>query len=814
MKNFVLLLTFFFTSLTDLVFAQEDLTYQVPPKEIVELVNAPQTPLVILSPDKEWILLVDRSDYPGIEQLAQPELRLAGLRINPKTNNRSRTIGGIGMKLKNINSKLETSLKGMPSSVWIEYVQWSPDSKFFAFTLTQPNGLELWIADLGQMQVRKMTGAVLNGTLGIPYFWLPDSRTLLARFIPEKRGEVPVKTLTPAGPVVQENTGKKAPARTYQDLLKNKYDELLFEYYANSQMTLISTDGKQKALGKPGIFEKISSSPDGKYLLTISIQKPYSYLVPANFFPQSIQILDRDGVQVKLIADLPLAEDIPKGFDAVRTGPRSVEWRSDQASTLCWVEAQDKGDPAVQTEVRDKLFALTAPFQSDKKELMAFKFRHRRIIWGDENNAIVYDGWWQNRKERIIYFSPEGLKSKVWFDRSTEDRYTDPGDFETCLNPAGKSVLLIGKNKKTLYLSGLGASPEGNRPFVDELDIVTQKTARLWRSEAPYYEVPISLLDMEKKLMLIRRESKNEAPNYFLRDMGKKPAQALTNFSHLYPLLTGIEKQLIKFKRKDGVDLQGDLYLPKNFKTGDQPLPVLMWAYPFEFKSAEAAGQVQGSPYQFIRLNWGSPIYWVTQGYAVFDNVSMPVVGEGNKEPNDSFVQQITWNAEAAIEQLVKMGVGDRNRVAVGGHSYGAFMTANLMAHCDLFAAGIARSGAYNRTLTPFGFQSEERTYWEASQVYNVMSPFQNADKINKPLLLIHGEADNNSGTFPIQTERLYNALKGLGKTSRFVLLPHESHGYAAKESILHTLWEQHQWLEKYVKNKKIATGSSGNPER
>lgn len=502
---------------------------------------------------------------------------------------------------------------------------------------------------------------------------------------------------------------------------------------------------------------------------------------------------------------LPLAEDIPKGFDAVRKGPRACEWRADQAATLCWVEAQDQGDPALEVDIRDKMYAWEAPFNAEKKEILSFSLRYDNIIWGDAHHAIATQSRWQNRREVIMHVDPSTQKSTILFDRSTEDRYGDPGYFETRKNAAGFNVLLFGEKSTNLFLSGQGASPEGNRPFVDMYDLESKKAVRIWQSEAPYYEIPVSIVDAQQQSIITRRESLSEAPNYFLRELAKKKITQLTAFGNPYPLLSGIEKQLIKFTREDGVELQGDLYLPKNYKSADGPLPVFMWAYPYEFKSAAAASQIQGSPHQFIRLNWGSPIFWVTQGYAVFNNVSMPVVGEGDKEPNDSFVPQIIQNAKAAIDKLAEMGVGDRNRVAVGGHSYGAFMTANLLAHCDLFAAGIARSGAYNRSLTPFGFQSEERTYWEAPEIYNTMSPFQNADKINTPLLMIHGEADNNSGTFPIQSERLFNALKGLGKTTRFVLLPFESHGYAGKESVLHTLWEQHQWLEKYVKNKKAA---------
>jgi len=471
---------------------------------------------------------------------------------------------------------------------------------------------------------------------------------------------------------------------------------------------------------------------------------------------------------------------------------------------LYWVEALDEGDPKNEVDFRDRSYSLAAPFSGDNMEDVSFKLRAGGVTWGNDQLALTYEWWWNTRELITSKFIPGKADSKeVIFERSFEDRYNDPGNFQTILNAYGEDVLLTDKSGKKLYLSGTGASPEGNRPFVREFDIAKKETKELWRSEAPYYEYPIQIIDLKKNLVLTRRESKEEPPNYFLRDTKKGKMIQLTNFTHPYPQLKGIEKQVVQYKREDSLDLKGDLYLPLDFKEGDNPLPVIMWAYPAEFKSSDAAGQVQGSPYEFIRLGWWSPLYFITQGHALFDDPSMPEVGEGEEEPNDTFREQLVANAKAAITKLEEMGIGDPERVAVGGHSYGAFMTANLLAHSDLFAAGIARSGAYNRTLTPFGFQSEERTYWDAPDVYYTMSPFMHADKINEPLLMIHGEADNNSGTFPIQSERMFAAMKGLGGNARLVMLPHESHGYRSEESILHMLWEMNEWLEKYVMNKE-----------
>ena len=518
-----------------------------------------------------------------------------------------------------------------------------------------------------------------------------------------------------------------------------------------------------------------------------------------------VEIWTPDGALVEQIADIPLAEEIPIGFNAVRKGPRSFTWRSDMPADLYWVEALDDGDPSNEAEYRDQLFHKTIPFSDDPIPSVKYKLRYSGITWGNEDIAITNEYWWSTRQIITSRFNPEqplGSKTTI-FDRSYEDRYNDPGTFQTKYNGYGKEVLLTNSKGNILYLFGTGASPEGNRPFVDMYNIKKGSTSRLWRSEAPWYERPLKLINIKKELVLTYRESSDLPANVFIRDLKKGGLTALTDFTNPYKAMDGVEKQVIYYKRADGLPLKGDLYLPPGYKKEDGPLPVIMWAYPDEFKSKDAAGQVTGSPYQFIRLSYGSPLFWVTRGYAIFDDISMPVVGEDDEEPNDTFIPQLVSNAEAAIDKLVEMGIGDKNRIAIGGHSYGAFMTANLLAHSDLFAAGIARSGAYNRSLTPFGFQAEERTFWEAPEIYFQMSPFMHAEEVNEPILLIHGEADNNSGTFPMQSKRFYNAIKGHGGTARLVILPNESHGYRSEESILHMLWEMDEWLEKYVKSRK-----------
>jgi dipeptidyl aminopeptidase/acylaminoacyl peptidase len=791
---------YFLLFLSAPLFAQENLTYQRPPEEIAKLLEAPLTPFVTFSPDKQWMLLLERSDFPTIEQLSRPELRIAGLRINPDNFGPSRANYTIGLKAKRISDGQEFEIKNLPSPLLLSSISFSPDSKKIAFLQNNANQIELWVIDVATFTASKASNRSVSNTLAGAFSWLSDSQHLLFTAVPQNLKSLPTKSRVPAGPVVEENLGKKAPSRTYQDLLKNPHDELVFEHYTTSDLVLKNLNGEEKTISPAAMHGSFSLSPDGNLVLIEFIHKPFSYLVPVNNFPLTVKVIDRNGKDVKTISETPLTDYIPTGNNATQREPRNHAWRADKPSTLYWAHAQDGGDPKAKAEIRDKVFTWDAPFTGEPKELISLPLRYSRIAWGNDNTAWVYERWTNERKERVYQVNPTTAAKKVVFDRNYEDGYNDPGSAITTPNAFGRNVIYINKDN-SIYLSGIGSSPAGDLPFLDKMDLTTGKKTRLWRCEAPYYESVVTLLDPKKGTFVTSRESNTENPNYYLRTAGSSKIMKLTNFTHPYPQIKDVKKEVLKYKRADGVELTADLYLPQGYKKEDGPLPGLVWAYPREFKSGDAASQVRGSSHTFTRLSWGGPIYWVTRGYAVLDNASMPIVGEGSKEPNDTYVEQLVGSAQALVDYAAAQGVLDKSRVGVGGHSYGAFMTANLLAHSDIFKAGIARSGAYNRTLTPFGFQAEERTYWEAPEVYFTMSPFSFANKLKEPILFTHGEADNNSGTFPVQTERFYNAIKGHGGTARFVLLPYESHGYAAKESIMHTLWEMDRWLETYVKN-------------
>ena len=798
------------------VAAQDAPTYQVPPKALADLVTAPPTPGFSVDSRGEWVLINQRAANPSIAELAEPELRLAGLRINPATNGPSRQSYITGLKLRKLTAKDEMSVQGMPDKPLITNVQWSPDETKIAFLHSTQDRIMLYVADVATQTAKPVGSRAVNAAYGPAYWWLSDSKTLLVKTVPADRGPAPQPNRVPIGPTTQENLGKKAQAPTYQDLLKKPNDEQIFEYYATSQVLKISLDGTEKIMGKPGLVGNAEPSPDGQYVLMETTHRPFSYLVTAYNFPNRVDLMTTDGQVVKTLHDLPLHENSPYSPDAVNPGPRNHDWRDDVPATLTWVEARDGGDPRRKIDIRDELLSLPAPFSAEPKSIYAAANRLGNVTWGNASTALVSEYWWQSRKSVTKILNPAAPGQPVMlFDRSSEDRYANPGQPETRRNQFGRFVLDITPANDVYLLNFTGASAEGDRPFVDVLNLVTKQTKRLWRSEGTIFERPIAMLNAEKGLLLTTRETPDENPNYFIRNLktnlspktkkgAPSPLTQVSFFPHPYPQLKGIQKQQLRYKRADGVDLTATLYLPVGYKKEDGPLPTFLWAYPAEFKNKAAAGQVSGSAYQFNRISAMGAAVFVTMGYAVLDNASIPIIGEGDKEPNDTYVEQLVSSAKAAIDEGVRLGAVDSTRVGVGGHSYGAFMTANLLSHSKLFRAGIARSGAYNRTLTPNGFQREERTYWQAPQVYNTMSPFMNADKMKTPLLMTHGEADNNTGTFPLQSERYYNALKGLGATVRLVMLPYESHGYSAKESLLHMLWEMNNWLDTYVKSPKL----------
>lgn len=796
--------TYFLLFFLSFITAQENIAYKKPSKEILDLADYERAPSVLMDSKKTNILFSYRNTYKSLEELNQDEIKLGGLRINPSTNISSTVSYINNLKVRKLKDVNEIQVKGLPENPKIANLALSPNEKLLAFTHTTSNGLQLYILDWETAVAKKISDLYLNANTGNPISWFQDSENLLIKVLPKNRQPlIDQKKELPNGPIVSISDGKVSQNRTFQDLLKNPTDEKNFEILISAQLYKISVSGDATLFKPEDLYVNESISPDGNYVMLTKLEKPFSYLVPYSRFPQTTIVYDKNGNEISVVNQVPLNEIMPKGFSSVRKGKRSMSWRPDEPATLFFVEALDEGDQAKEVPFRDEVFLWKAPFTNKPQSLVKTKQRFAGIQWGNEGIAIVMDQWYDTRNMKTYLINPsiKNESPKIINDRNYQDVYSDPGNFETKRNQYGRNVLDIQNNIG--YLIGEGYTKEGQFPFIDEFNFTTQNKKRLYQSTLKdKKEDLVSFVDVKKGDFLIQIQSKNEFPNYYIRNIKvKNKITPITQFKNPFESLQNVYKEVITYQRKDGVVLSGTLYLPANYdKNKKQKLPLLIWAYPEEFKDKNSAGQVTKNQNEFTFPYYGSFVYWVTKGYAVLDDASFPIIGEGKNEPNDTFIEQLVSNAEAAIDAVDKLGYIDRKKVAVGGHSYGAFMTANLLTHSNLFACGIARSGAYNRTLTPFGFQSEQRNFWDVPEVYSKMSPFMTADKMKTPLLLVHGEADNNPGTFTLQTERYFQALKGLGAPVKMVILPKESHGYVAKENIFHLLWEQDQFLEKYLK--------------
>jgi dipeptidyl aminopeptidase/acylaminoacyl peptidase len=796
---------FLFLNIGFFAFAQENLTYQKPSKSILDLADYERAPTVSMDTKKENMLLVYRSTYKTLDDLNQEELRLGGLRINPVTNISSTVTYINNLKLRKISGKDEIQVTGLPNNPKISNVLWSPNDKKILFSHTTNTGVELWVLDVASAQATKLTEATVNANLGNPFSWFLDNETILVKMLPKDRKPLlDSKKDLPTGPIVSNTSGEKSQNRTYPDMLKNKNDEVNFENIITSELYKVNINGNAVLFKEAAMFAGEKISPDGNYIMLTTIQKPFSYVVPLSRFPSRSIVYDIRGKEIKTVNEVPLNEIIPKGFMAVRKGKREMAWRNDKPATLSYVTALDEGDPANKVDFRDELFLWDAPFTSDATSLVKIPQRYSDVVWGNDNIAFVTDEWYDTRNTKTYLINPSNpsQQAKVITDRNQQDVYSDPGIFETKKNEYNKYVLAI--EKDNAFRIGDGYTKNGQFPFIDEFNLKTLQSKRIYTSS--YKDKKEDLLEIEdfrSGKVLVQIQSKSEYPNYYFRNIKKQNSLTpITTFKNPFESIKDVSKEVIKYKRKDGLELSGTLYLPAGYdKAKKEKLPLLIWAYPAEYKDRNSAGQSTQNSNEFTFPYYGSFVYWVTKGYVVLDDAAFPIIGEGTTEPNDNFISQLVDNAEAAINAVDALGYINRKKVAIGGHSYGAFMTANLLTHSNLFACGIARSGAYNRTLTPFGFQSEQRNYWEVPDVYNAMSPFMNADKMKTPILLVHGEADNNPGTFTLQTERYFQALKGLGAPARMVILPKEAHSYVAKENILHLLWEQDQFLEKYLKN-------------
>jgi dipeptidyl aminopeptidase/acylaminoacyl peptidase len=778
--------------------------YQTPASDIVAIIDAPPTPVAALGPGRRFAVLVHYESHPPVDLLARPFLSLAGIRVDPAIAGRQRTRRLTGLS---VLSTADGSIRPLelPAGKSVSVPVWAPDGISFAFTVDEPDGVAVWVADAQAATASEVPGLRVRDLLGgdptsagSTVRWARDGTTLLVLGAP---GPVPQLPAEPIEPHVEESAGKHSQMATFQDLLRTEADEDVFEQLATTvPLRVDPVTGAAVALGPPGLYYHVSDSPDGQHLLVYRLKRPFSFRVPFPYFARTVEVWAADGDLQRVIADLPVSDEVPR--QGVPTGPRMVSFEESMPASLVWAEALDGGDPRAEAEHRDQLLRLAAPFGTEPD--VVGRVQHRCLGWYDmaaPGQLLMTEHdrdrrWLTTRLTDLAVPEP----GRVIFDHSADEAYADPGSPMVTVHPDGTRTVL--QDGRFIYLRGDGASPEGDRPFLDRLDLADLSSRRLFTSPADAYEQVLGFLADDRENVLIWHESRTEPPNLavaLLADGGAGELRMLTDWPDPHPQLTGMDKRIMTYDRGDGVQLTGLLHLPPGYDAEtDGPLPLVIWAYPLDYGDAATAGQVRGTTERFTRLNASEPVWFVLRGYAVLQNATMPVIGDP-ETMNDSYVEQITAAAAAHIGALVKMGIADPARVAVGGHSYGAFMTANLLAHTDLFSAGIARSGAYNRSLTPFGFQTERRNFWEATEVYDRVSPFRYADRITTPLLLVHGARDANSGTFPIQSERLFQAIQGNGGIARLVVLPHESHGYIARESVLHVLAEQLAWVDRWL---------------
>jgi dipeptidyl aminopeptidase/acylaminoacyl peptidase len=803
--------------------------YNKPPKYILDVMHAPLPPQPVISPTDDEILLTSRELYPSIARVSTPFLRLAGVRVETKNRARHDTPGGYGivpclrhLDLVRVAGSTETHI-ALPEGACVSNPAWSADGKRFAFINMAPDSVELWIGEGGSGKVRKVSGVRLNPMMYHPFLWMPDQKSLLVKLVPAGIGAPPPEPVVPQGPSIQETNGQGGESSTYEvrDTLNSKHDEDLFDYYASTQLALVdAATGTITPLGKPANFESIAPAPDGHHILVTYVHRPYSYVTTYNHFPTDVEVWDisnKAHIAPHTIATLPLADRVP--IDGVPLGPREFSWRATDPATLIWAEALDGGDWNVKAAERDKVMLLKAPFNAAPVEIARTEERFASMSWGEKPGVELlaeYDLNLHWIKTYIVNIDDPLQKPRLLWDISMDEHYKDPGNPVMRRLPDGAEVMRM--EGDAIFLSGTGASPDGDRPFLDKLDLDSLKTERLFRCDKSSYEQFVSFAGSQNLKFITWHESPTDAPNGFMRTLGDHVdapegeaafASTSTPITHLAdptPAVRAIKSRLVKYKRADGLDLSFTLYTPPGYKEGTR-VPTILYAYPLDYADSSVAGQVTGSQQTFTFLYQYQLL--LLAGYAIIDNASFPIVGDPRKA-YDTYLDQLVADAKAAVDKAVEMGVADPDRIGVTGHSHGALMTVNLVAHSDLFRAGVATSGSYNKTLTPFGFQNERRSVWEAPDVYTKVSPFFVADKIKTPLLLVHGAEDANPGTVPLQSIKLFEAIRGNGGTTRLVLLPHEPHWYAAMESNEQLIYEMQRWFDTYVKNAPPRGQSSG----
>lgn len=733
------------------------------PSEVRRLLESEPLPPAAVGPRRRYLLLVHERGLLSLDQLAEPAIEIAGRRINPRTAARHAPIDYYALTLVDLETG-ERSRVPLPENVTIGFPAWSPDGTKFAFTVRHSNGTELWVGDPRTARASVVVDA-LNASRGRPCTWAPDSRRLYCkRLAHENRlAEVPAAAGAALGRYAQQGAYGQ-PVMLSRELVAGLLESQL--------VRVDSATGRHQAVGSPAAIESVRPAPGGGRLLVTRIHEPYPRVSGVDRVLRVTEVWDRHG---EVAAELP-------------DDTRAVSWNAAAPATLTWVERRDG---------RDHVVELTPPYEGRARDVFELPNSFSGLRWlGDTSAAIVHD------------YDADAGRTTMWrvgFGRGGTNaerlvRYASgsPRLPITLSNGRGGAPVLV--HDGGFYVRGETETERGRRAFLDRISLADGGAERLWESRAAGHETLVDVLSADAAVLLTRYESSSEPPRYFATASAGTTLWSITSSERAAAPLADARRLRLRYERGDGVALGGSLHLPPGYE-GTERLPLVVWAYPRRFGTAADAMPAQHVADRFPGLERALRLFFVLRGYAVLDEVSMPIVGRPG-EANDTFIEQVKANAEAAIGAAEATGFVDGSRVAVAGHSYGAFMVANLLAHSDLFEAGAALSGAYNRTLTPFGFQTERRTLWEAPETYLAMSPILYSHRIDAPLLLVHGLLDDNAGTSPLQSTQFYEAIRGNGGDAGLLLLPWEGHSYRARESVMRTAARLLDWFDRHVKDK------------
>lgn len=784
-----------------------------------------------------------------MDVFSKPFHELGGLFVDFRANrNRNLTIrnnASLQLISASDGSKVTVTL---PAASRVSNAVWSPDGKSVAFFVHTPDATHLWVSDLTG-KARQITTRPVLATLNTNFDWEANSGSIITVLPPEPRAAMPQPSAVPTGPRVKlAEESDKNRLRNYASLLATPYDQALLEWHATGQIAMIDVKTKAvKTIGQPTMVQDIDPSPDGKYLRVTRMVKPFSYLVPYSNFGTVQEIWDMDGKVLAKVTEEPLnvGVDSTRGVAApgagevvpLANGKREITWRPD-GQGLSYLEAEPappRGDSAVMQLTddprtprrKDRVFQWAPPF--DANGAKAIYTSDTRIATHrfspDMSILFLTERTGPATHEYAVILSDPSKKYTLARYRN-EDVYANPGQLILARGPMvaavgfgggfganagrGERVVQLSPDGGSVYFSGTkydkNPTDVGPRSFIDKVDIKTGAKTRLYESDnTNVYERVLGYQDLEARKLIVARESAVDVTQAYLRT-GDQLAQITQNKDYT-PDLTRAPKESFVVERPDGFKFKVNVSLPPDYKPGTR-LPAMFWFYPREFAGQEEydRGARTFNKNAFPNFNARSMQFLVREGYAVVEP-DAPIVGAPGQW-NNNYENDLRNNLAAVIDEVDRRGLVDRTRIGIGGHSYGAFSTVNAMVHTPFFKAGIAGDGNYNRTLTPLDFQSERRTFWEAKDTYLAMSPLLFANNMSGALLMYHGLGDQNVGTDPINSPRLFQALNGLGKTAAMYLYPFEDHGPATKETLLDLWGRWSAWLDKYVKNPKTKTVS------